>query len=192
MTVQLANKEVRLSTISGMVNINDISIGAPTCLTNKFQVRIAEMKRDVLTGNLNYDVKVEKNKKDIEKIRSILSKLPKVLDFVKVKPVIPEFEEIEALKSDSQEIKKFIRKANYDFIGYHCNHKMFDKQYEKLDSEVAKLFESEDYKKYDELIESFATTLYHITESDKYGESVSTNEIMELESDAKKINGCSG
>ena len=125
MIVELYDQK-KLSVLPSSVNINTVSIQAGKCLTDNYQKTMAELKEDVLTGNVYYELKVEKNLQYIEKINDILQILPKIVDFVKVKPVIPEFDEIEVLKTDSHEIKKFIRKANYDFLGFHCNHKDFD------------------------------------------------------------------
>ena len=186
MTVQLYD-EKKLTVSSEPVNINALSIQAGMCLTDSFQKTIAELKADVLTGNSYFESQLEKNKQYLDKINNILKKLPKIVDFVKEKPVIPEFDEIEVLKTDSNEIKKFIRKANYDFLGFHCNHKDFDKQYDKVDSEIAKLFESNEYKEYDKMIESFASTLYHIIKYDEMGKVIEHYEVLELESNAKKL-----
>ena len=186
MTVQLYD-EKKLTVSSEPVNINALSIKAGMCLTDTFQKTIAELKADVLTGNSYYELQLEKNKQYLDKINNILKKLPKIVDFVKEKPVIPEFDEIEVLKTDSNEIKKFIRKANYDFLGFHCNHKDFDKQYDKVDSEIAKLFESNEYKEYDKMIESFALVLHHIIKYDEMGKVLEHYEVLELESNAKKL-----
>lgn len=186
MTVESYDQKC-VNVLSTAININALSTQAGKCLTNNYQKAIAELKEDVLTGHVYYELKNEKHNKYIEKINNILQKLPKIVDFVKVKPVIPEFDEIEVLKTDSHEIKKFIRKANYDFIGFHCNHKMIDKQYEKIDSEIGKLFESSEYKQYDSLIESFASTLYHIIKYDEVGKVVEHYEVLDLENDAKKL-----
>ena len=186
MTVQLYD-EKKLTVSSEPLNINALSIQAGMCLTDTFQKTIAELKADVLTGNSYYELQLEKNKQYLDKINNILKKLPKIVDFVKEKPVIPEFDEIEVLKTDSNEIKKFIRKANYDFLGFHCNHKDFDKQYDKVDSEIAKLFESNEYKEYDKMIESFALVLHHIIKYDEMGKVLEHYEVLELESNAKKL-----
>lgn len=186
MTLQIYDEKM-LSSVPQSISINDLTIGASMCLTDSYQIKISELKKSVLDRNINYSVNIEKHKSYLDKINLILSKLPKLVEFVKVKPVIPEFEEIEVLKGDSAEIKKFIRKANYDFIGFHCNHKMYDKQYEKMDSLIASIYESTEYKTYDSLIESFALTLKHIIEYDKIGETVSYVEVCELESDAHKL-----
>ena len=196
MSVELYDQK-KLSVSSSSVSINTVSIQAGKCLTNNYQITAAKLKEDVLTGNVCYELQCEKNKKYIEKINDILQKLPKLVDFVKVKPVIPEFDEIEVLKTDSNEIKKFIRKANYDFLGFHCNHKDFDKQYDRVDSEIAKLFESNEYKQYDGMIESFVSVIYNIIRADYlvYNKLVKPNKyddelrikVRNLEMDAKKI-----
>lgn len=103
MSVELYDQK-KLSVSSSSVNINALSIQAGKCLTNDYQITAAKLKEDVLTRNVYYELQIEKNKKYIEKINDILQKLPKIVDLVKVKLVIPEFDEIEVLKTDSNEI----------------------------------------------------------------------------------------
>ena len=47
---------------------------------------------------------------------------------------MPVFEQIEELKTDSVEIKKFIRKVNYDMIGYNCNHDIYQMPCSRCDA----------------------------------------------------------
>ena len=196
MTLKLFDQN-KLATKPSSINLTDVSIGAGSCLTDSYQQKIAKLKEDVLialarsdlevTGTFDYDLTLDTNKAHVDKIKTILAKIPKLATFVKVKPVMPVFDEIMVEGSDTQEIKKFIRKANYDFLGFHCNHKMFDKQYDKLDSTVVSIYESSDYKEYDKIIESFASTLYSIISADKKGESIFYGEVDHHELDAKKM-----
>ena len=47
---------------------------------------------------------------------------------------IPVFQQIMELKTDSSEIKKFIRKVNYDMIGYYCIHDTYQISCSKCDA----------------------------------------------------------
>ena len=53
---------------------------------------------------------------------NFFNELPKVPSFQYKKLERVSFDEIPVQDSDSNEIKKFLRKSNYDFIGFNCNH----------------------------------------------------------------------
>ena len=47
---------------------------------------------------------------------------------------VPIFEQIEELKTDSADIKKYIRKVNYDMIGYYCDHDIYQMSCSRCDA----------------------------------------------------------
>ena len=86
MTLQIYDEKM-LSSVPQSISINELTIGASMCLTNSYQIKMAELKKDILDHNINYSVNIEKHKSYLDKINLILSKLPKLVEFVKVKPV---------------------------------------------------------------------------------------------------------
>ena len=66
-----------------------------------------------------YIMKLEQDTKLIQDLFEMYSQLPKILDITQSKPDIPIFNRIDVLKSDSTEIKKFIRKVNSEMIGFY-------------------------------------------------------------------------
>ncbi|EAX77206.1 hypothetical protein TVAG_010380, partial [Trichomonas vaginalis G3] len=83
--------------------------------------------------------------------------LPKLPEIQQQKLTIPEFDEIEVKATDSVEIKKFIRKVNYEFLGFHCNHKVID------------IYKSEEFKTYDNFVSLVAKCVWQIRDKDRRG-----------------------
>lgn len=172
-------EESKLSTVPQMLHPNDITVAKHECLTDSYQKSIIKIKEQLLNKTLNVKCTLPKNQKYIDDIIELTNKLPVLDGFKKVKPVIPIFDEIMIEEGDSHEIEKFIRKVNYDFIGFHCNHKQFDKQYNKMDAEIAKIVESNDYQAYDKIYSDYSSTIYTILKCDSYNKEYSERTVIE-------------
>lgn len=121
--------------------------------------------RDLLTNNYNpdaYDVKFEHNNKYIKDVFTMISSLPKIMPISQTKPFEPIFNEIEVLKTDSAELKKFLRKMNVQFVGYYCDHNAMNEKCDKVVMSTSELLESEDFEKYKEFIERYANCIYDV------------------------------
>lgn len=93
------------------------------------------IKNDLLSNNydpIKYKLNIETNTNLIHDIFMIFQSMPKLNDITQTIPEVPIFDQIEELKTDSAEIKKFIRKVNYDMIGYHCNHNSINEKCNKV------------------------------------------------------------
>ena len=161
------------------LHINDIMFVEKECVNDSWQKSIIQIKEQLLTHALTSACKLPQNNKYIKTIIEIVNKFPEVITFKKVRPVIPEFDEIMTEETDSKEILKFIRKVNYDFMGFSCNHKQFDKQFNKMDSLIAKIYESAEYKAFDDVITSYAQTVYTIQKCDSYGKTYADRTVIE-------------
>ena len=95
------------------------------------------------------------------------------------------------MKTDSAEIKKFIRKANYDFLGFHCNHKTIDKNYEKFDALIADIYSSPEFVEYRRIYREIGGFIHKITEFDKLGKDAQCDSdahyVEDTEYNAKKL-----
>lgn len=150
------------------INILELSAMKREFLTDEYQIAIADIKCDLQTGVLNTKCNHEENTDYLIIIRDVVSKYPKITSFVSNKPLIPEFEEIEERADDNKDIKKMIRKTNYDFIGYSCNHKQFNKHHALITSKMIEIFESDEFKEYDRHMDNIARLVYNIqTTTDK-------------------------
>ena len=105
--------------------------------------------RDALFSHtFSYEGKKPRVNEYIKQRVDYFNELPQVPTFQCKKLETFTFDKIEVHKDDTQEIKKFIRKANYDFIGYHCNHKVYDEQYEMSRVKFMKVIDSEAFQSY--------------------------------------------
>lgn len=146
---------------SGHIDILTLSHMTRQCLTDAYQITILDIKRALQTCTLDTTCDHEENTEQLDAIQLIVSKYPNFIPFVVNKPLIPEFEEI-LEQADDKDTKKMIRKANYDFIGYSCNHKHFDKQCALVKSKIVEIYESEIFKRYDQHMDYVARLVHAI------------------------------
>ena len=121
--------------------------------------------RDLLTDNYDpgfYDFKLEKNNKYVQDIFTMFSKLPKIIPISQTKPFEATFEEIPVRKTDSADLKKFLRKMNVNFLGYYCNHNILEEKCDKVYKSTSDLLEDEKFKKYKEFVERYVDIIFGI------------------------------
>ncbi|EAX85411.1 hypothetical protein TVAG_156280 [Trichomonas vaginalis G3] len=122
-----------------------------------FETEIQKIKQELLQGDLDCTAKDETNEQYLYEMQDLVEHLPKLPEIQQQKLTIPEFDEIEVKATDSVEIKKFIRKVNYEFLGFHCNHKVMD------------IYESEEFKTYDNFVSLVAKCVWQIRDKDRRG-----------------------
>ena len=95
----------------------------------------------------------------IDKILLIYIPEPKKLE----KPVI---DRIEAEKTDTKEIKKYIRKINTEIQSFTCDHNKFDKMFNEFDAQKIKIYDSKEFKQLKEILNSISSELLKFIELD--------------------------
>ncbi|EAX88012.1 hypothetical protein TVAG_374830 [Trichomonas vaginalis G3] len=134
-----------------------------------FETKIQKIKQELLTSNLDCSAKDETNEQYLYEMQDIIDHLPKLPEIQQQKLTIPEFDEIEVKTTDSVEIKKFIRKVNYEFLGFHCNHKVMDKDCDMVYKNVSDIYKSEEFKTYDNFVSLVAECVWEIRDKDRRG-----------------------
>ncbi|EAX86243.1 hypothetical protein TVAG_015180 [Trichomonas vaginalis G3] len=134
-----------------------------------FETKIQKIKQELLTNNLDCSAKDETNEQYLYEMQDIIDHLPKLPEIQQQKLTIPEFDEIEVKATDSVEIKKFIRKVNYEFLGFHCNHKVMDKDCDMVYKNVSDIYKSEEFKTYDNFVSLVAECVWEIRDKDRRG-----------------------
>ncbi|EAX86784.1 hypothetical protein TVAG_404400 [Trichomonas vaginalis G3] len=134
-----------------------------------FETKIQKIKQELLTSNLDCSAKDEENEQYLYEMQDIIDHLPKLPEIQQQKLTIPEFDEIEVKATDSVEIKKFIRKVNYEFLGFHCNHKVMDKDCDMLYKNISDIYKSEEFKTYDNFVSLVAKCVWEIRDKDRRG-----------------------
>ncbi|EAY04535.1 hypothetical protein TVAG_244360 [Trichomonas vaginalis G3] len=150
-----------------------------------FGTEIQRIKQELLTSNLDCTAQDEENEEYLYDMQDIIDHLPKLPEIQQQKLTIPEFDEIEVKVSDSAEIKKFIRKVNYEFLGYHCNHKVMDKDCDMVYKNISDIYKSGEFKTYDNFVSLAAKCVWQIRDKDRRGK-VWHEQIKPTASDLKK------
>ncbi|EAY01160.1 hypothetical protein TVAG_189460 [Trichomonas vaginalis G3] len=134
-----------------------------------FETEIQKIKQELLQGDLDCTAKDETNEEYLYEMQDIIDHLPKLPEIQQQKLTIPEFDEIEVKATDSVETKKFIRKVNYEFLGFHCNHKVMDKDCDMVYKNISDIYKSEEFKTYDNFVSLVAKCVWEIRDKDRRG-----------------------
>ncbi|EAX76849.1 hypothetical protein TVAG_455460 [Trichomonas vaginalis G3] len=134
-----------------------------------FETEIQRIKQELLTSNLDCSAKDETNGEELYEMQDIIDHLPKLPEIQQQKLTIPEFDEIEVKPTDSVEIKKFIRKVNYEFLGFHCNHKVMNKDCDMVYKNISDIYKSEEFKTYDNFVSLVAECVWQLRDKDRRG-----------------------
>ncbi|EAX68168.1 hypothetical protein TVAG_269760 [Trichomonas vaginalis G3] len=134
-----------------------------------FETKIQKIKQELLQGDLDCTAKDETNEQYLYEMQDLIDHLPKLPEIQQQKLTIPEFDEIEVKATDSVEIKKFIRKVNYEFLGFHCNHKVMDKDCDMVYKNISDIYKSEEFKTYDNFVSLVAKCVWQIRDKDRRG-----------------------
>ena len=148
---------------------------------------ITRIESDLLRGELSTVANIDLNRDKLILCQDIIDRIPKITDIKQNKPVIPEFDEVKVYKSDTVEIKKFIRKVNYEFLGYHCNHKTMDKECDLLTTHVATLYNSPEFKEYKQFLRKIARIVWNIRKRDNMNKRWKEDHLLPLPSEIDKI-----
>ena len=107
-----------------------------------------QVKKDLLEYNydpVKYNLRFEQNTIYVKDVFEIFQALPTINKMIQSKPEITIFEQILVEKTDSAEIKKFIRKVNNDMIGYSCNHNGIDEKVNKVFKNAVNIYRTEEH-----------------------------------------------
>ena len=167
-----------LSANSFISNIND---------KYSFEHEIQKIKSDLIKGELNTYAKIADNHEYLCLIQDIVDCLPSLPEIQQQKLHVPEFEEIEVLKSDTVEIKKFIRKMNLEFIGFYCNHKQNDQECDLVFKKVADIYESKEYSALVSFIENLSHCVWQIRHYDNINKKWNDDQLLPLAKDIKNL-----
>ena len=158
-------------------------------LSNKFSdstrdalsIEVYENENSILMDLINHDcdkpkyiMKLDQDTKLIRDLFEMYSQLPKILDITQSKPEIPIFNRIDVLKSDSAEIKKFIRKVNSEMIGFYCNHSTIEEKCDHVFKNMTDVYNSDEYREYESFINCLIMSIesiIHYEENNGYPES---------------------
>lgn len=146
-------------------------------------IELSQIKYQLFNKTLDTKCNIDRNTRWISDAVNVFDSIPQLLAFSRSKPVIPEFDEILIEPTDSADLKKFIRKVNYEMLGYHCNHKVMNEQCDQVFKHIADIYHSKEYIEYESFIDKIAKFIYQVRESDnKYNEEYDTFDNLVLPS----------
>ena len=146
----------------------------------EWYINRSQIKYDLFNKSLDTRCNRDRNTKWIEDVVNVFNSIPPLLSFSRSKPSIPEFDEILVEPTDTAEIKKFIRKVNYEMIGYHCNHKVMNEQCDQVFKHISDLYHSNEYVEYESFMDKLSRLIYHIREKDSYDKDFHEGEIYHI------------
>lgn len=189
-----ANKIIPESTCAvNTLEINQIELGKDSLLfdTNLSKntsdyyaldrpLRNFEIKKDLLEYNYDpakYRLRFKENTDYVKDVFEIYQSLPTINKMQQSKPQIPIFEQILVEKNDSAEIKKFIRKVNYDMLGYSCNHNSIDEKADKVYNNAVNIYNTVEYRAYRTFVDlTLVSLIKHIISVDEDGKIFNINQ----------------
>lgn len=152
-----------------------------------FEKEIELIKKQLLSSELELSTNITENSNYLVIIQDIVDSLPKLPDIKQQRLTIPEFDEIEVMKHDSAEVKKFIRKVNYEFLGYHCNHKVIDHDCDMIYKNTTDLIECKEFKEYNEFLTNMSHCVWNIRNRDQYKKVWKEVYLLPTGSEVKKL-----
>ena len=167
--------------------IKNIAQDSKSDQLREYKLMEATVKNDLDNHSLSIKCKLHQNSNYLKDIVTIYESIPQLIDFEQCKPVMPEFDEIEVMKSDSAEIKRFIRKVNNQMLGFHCNHKTMNEACDKVYKVITDIYESAEFKQYHEFIERLVYAVIRIRRSDSYNQIHDTPQDIPNKFEVKKV-----
>jgi hypothetical protein len=128
---------------------------------------IANIIRDIDSGTIwNAKAKNESNMEYILQYQQILSTIgtPKRIESKRL--LIPTFPKIQIQKSDTKGIKEFIRKINFKTQTHDCNHTTQDRQFDKFEADLAKIFLCDEMRIIEKYVKCVAECILRLLNSD--------------------------
>ena len=139
----------------------------------KYTKSVYTITQELLQSKLNTSANDEYNHDTLCIIQDTVDSLPKLAEVSSNKLIIPVFDEIEVLPEDTQEIKKFIRKANYEFLGFYCNHKTSDEKCDKFASKTLNIVDMKEFQRYKQFLDRLSRCVTSIRWTDSKHKCVS-------------------
>ena len=155
-----------IETANRLLDIYSHSSQASNQFANYERKRVQRLLDLFANNRSRYHVKTEFYSNLMDIVFDSFSKIPPIIELQSSKPSVAIFDEIRTESTDSVEIKKFIRKCNFEFIGYHCNHNTIDEKCDKVIKNMSDIYNSKDYQIYKRFIQEYVNKIGYIIEND--------------------------
>ena len=176
--------------------VNTLTITTPTRI-DSLVMRRDEVRKHLMNNTLMSTLTLTRprNIMFVQRYQELFNHLIPIHTFQPKKLDLPVIPKIEVEKTDSNEIKKMIRKLNIETQSFTCNHLSFDRKYDSFESDIGKVYLMQEKKDVDELIDRFVSVVMNIERRDKnnedaydISEEISLNEIKKINDKIIAIN----
>ena len=166
-------------------------------LVDSFVMRRDDVRHHLMNNTLMSSLTLTqpRNIMFVQRYQELFNHLIPIHTFQPKKLELPVIPKIEIEKTDSNEIKKMIRKLNIETQSFTCNHLTFDRKYDSFESDIGKVYLMQEKKDVDELIDRFVSVVMNIERRDKnnedaykISEEISLNEIKKINDKIIAIN----
>lgn len=136
---------------------------------------------DLINDNRSkYVLKIQQYSDLMDNVFNAFKAIPSINDLHSSKPSIPVFDEMKKERTDTVEIKKFIRKCNFEFMGYHCNHSTIDEKCDKIYKNITDIYKSTEYGVYKRFVSKCVSIMRCIVINDDVESYVPDDEDKEM------------
>jgi hypothetical protein len=149
-----------------------------------------EQKLDIMVNNLFegklsqlYQCRGSGNQKILDDYAQIISRigLPKRINAKRLS--IPTFSEIQIQKTDTKELKAFIRKINFKTQTYECDHNKTNKKFDCFEADTAKIYISKEMKEIEKYFKCLARCILRILRDDENDYSAYNYSVKSISND---------
>ena len=176
--------------------VNTLTLTTPTRI-DSLVMRRDEVRSHLMNNTLMSTLTLTRprNITYIQRYQELFNHLIPIHTFQPKKWELPVIPKIKIEKTDSNDIKKMIRKLNVETQSFTCNHLSFDRKYDSFESDIGKVYLMQEKKDVDELIDRFVSVVMNIERRDKnnedaydISEEISLNEIKKINDKIIAIN----
>ena len=176
--------------------VNTLTLTTPTRIDSLI-MRRDEVRSHLINNTLMNTLTLTRprNIKYVKRYQELFNHLIPIHTFQPKKLELPVIPKIKIEKTDSNDIKKMIRKLNVETQSFTCNHLSFDRKYDSFESDIGKVYLMQEKKDVDELIDRFVSVVMDIERRDKsnedaydISEEISLNEIKKINDKIIAIN----
>ena len=184
------------TTITTSIINNTYAITNPTSI-DKYIMRKDEVKYHLMNNTLLsvLNLSLPQNISYIQRYQELYNSIIPIHSFEPKKLEVPVIPKIEIESTDSNEIKKMIRKLNIETQSFTCNHLTYDRKYDSFNANIDKVYLMQEKKDVDDFINRIIRIVMSIEDKDRrnknaylLGEEIMLSEIKKINDKIIAIN----
>ena len=168
---------------------NTLTLTNPTRI-DKYIMRKDEVKYHLMNNTLLsvLTLSLPQNISYIQRYQELYNSIIPIHSFEPKKLEVPVIPKIQIESTDTNEIKKMIRKLNIETQSFTCNHLTYDRKYDSFEADIGKVYLMQEKKDVDDFMNRIISVVMSIEDKDRRGNDAYTLSEEITLSDIKKIN----